>query len=150
MLGWGAEETFQRLPKESLRDQDINLSTWESLGQDPRAYRGTKESQKSQSHQRGPVRLKTNGPLRQRKRAAPKARATFNSIAAPTHSCPIFGQAFWLVLAPLAIYGPTTSSWSKSWSSLTFEGQTTTRAQVTPLFKKDRMINIVKPTTNLK
>ena len=48
-----------------------------------------------QSHQRGPVRQKTDGPLKQRKRAAPKARATFNSIAAPKHSCPMCVQAFW-------------------------------------------------------
>ena len=33
----GGRETFQRLLKESLKDLDINLSTWESLGQEPRA-----------------------------------------------------------------------------------------------------------------
>lgn len=48
-----------------------------------------------QSHQRGPVRQKTDGPLKQRKRAAPKARATFKSIAAPTLSCLMCGRAFW-------------------------------------------------------
>lgn len=68
----------------------------------------------------------------------------------PHTHVPCVGKPSGLVLASLAIYGPTTSLRSKSWSSLTFEGQTTTRAQVTPLFKKDRMINIVKQTTNLK
>ena len=68
----------------------------------------------------------------------------------PHTHVPCVGKPSGLVLASLAIYGPTTRFRSKSWSSLTFEGQTTTRAQVTPLFKKDRMINIVKQTTNLK
>ena len=68
----------------------------------------------------------------------------------PHTHVPCVGKPSGLVLASLAIYGPTTSLRSKSWSSLTFEGQTTTRAQVTSLFKKDRMINIVKQPTNLK
>ncbi|KAL8590160.1 hypothetical protein ACOMHN_010355 [Nucella lapillus] len=78
---------FKDCLKESLKDLDINLSSWESLALDPSNWRNKLTT--------GARAVETRHTAEaDRKRAARKARATSTFTAAPTHMCPTCGRAF--------------------------------------------------------
>ena len=76
-LGWGAEETFQRLHQRvSQRPGHQRQLAWQS-------HHGARAAE--------------NRRTAEAQRNAPRAKTvTSISTAAPTHSCPMCGRAFWV------------------------------------------------------
>ncbi|XP_047481685.1 uncharacterized protein LOC125034088 [Penaeus chinensis] len=82
----GQKKRFKDSLKASLKDMNINVSTWEQLATNRSNWRSKVFTGACAAEKRRTTEV-------QQKSAARKAQAAYTSNAAPTHTCPVCGRA---------------------------------------------------------